>query len=81
MKKGPTQRNLGADEIAAANERFREEAERYGLAYRCQQCVHLRPEGVRCALGYPNEMLALGEVRALDGKGMFVFCKDFELDD
>ncbi|MBM4354796.1 MAG: hypothetical protein FJ109_13575 [Deltaproteobacteria bacterium] len=81
MKKGPTRRDSSPERVAAANERFREEAERYGLAYRCQQCIHLRPEGVQCALGYPNEMLALGEVRALDEEGRFVFCKDFELDD
>lgn len=81
MKKGPTNRAIAPEAVAIANARFREEAEQYGLAYRCQQCVHFRPEGTSCALGYPNEMLAFGEVRALDDKGMFVFCKDFELDD
>jgi len=81
LKKGPTHRDSCPDRVAAANERFRQEAECYGLAYRCQQCIHLRPEGTLCALGYPNEMLAHGEVRALDDGGKFVFCKDFELDD
>ena len=70
---------LSGPEIDEVNERFRVEAGRYGLRYRCQDCVHVRPRDLSCVLGYPNGMLATGPVRALDGSGEYVFCKDFEL--
>jgi hypothetical protein len=67
-------------EIAAINDQFRQDVERYSLVYRCPRCIHVRTDG-SCILGYPNQMLAEGEQRALDERGEWVFCKDFELED
>lgn len=71
---------LDASDIVRINAQFVNDAEKYNLLYRCSDCVHRIPGGHLCSLGYPNEMLALGEVRALDEDGRFVFCKDFELE-
>lgn len=82
MKKNSLARpHLTAAEIDAINKRFRAEAKKYSLAYRCQQCVHVLHGQNLCTLGYPNQLLACGEVKAVDEKGGFVFCKDFELED
>jgi hypothetical protein len=70
-----------ADEIERMNRQFMDEAARYDLLYRCQDCVHVRGDTLRCSLGYPNEALVRSEGRALDDEGEFLFCKDFELDD
>ncbi len=72
---------LSPGEIEEVNARFCEEAKRYGLRYRCADCVHERPADHSCVLGYPNAMLADGQCRALDERGEYVFCKDFELGD
>lgn len=82
MKKNSLARpHLTAAEIEAINKRFQAEAEKYNLAYRCQQCVHVLHGEDRCTLGYPNEKLVQGDVKAVDENGGFVFCKDFELED
>jgi len=72
---------LPPPEVASINVQFREEQQRFDLRYRCGDCIHLLRPGVTCGLGYPNEELASGEVRALDEGGRFLFCKDFELED
>lgn len=79
MKKAPPRPVLPADEIVRINQQFREEVEAYSLEYRCQACIHLHPGTEGCSLGYPNEVLAKGEARALDDDAQFVFCKDWEL--
>lgn len=78
--KGPSMPGVDGATEKSLNERFRQEVERYHLVYRCSDCVHCDVETLRCTLGYPNEMLAKGEVRGLWDGGKFVFCKDFELD-
>ena len=79
MKKAPPRPAPPADEIVRINRQFRAEAEAYALEYRCRTCIHVHSGTVDCSLGYPNEVLAEGEVRALDEGGQFVFCKDWEL--
>jgi len=81
MRKAPKERRLSVEELTSINRQFRREVDSYGLVYRCQDCIHVRHETLDCVLGYPNEMLALGEVRALDERSQYVFCKDFELED
>jgi len=80
LKKAPPRPALPADEVARINQQFREEASTYSLEYRCQVCIHVHPGTGGCSLGYPNEVLAKGEIRALDEGAQFVFCKDWELD-
>jgi hypothetical protein len=81
MKKGPPRPRPKPEELTAINEQFKDEVDRYKLVYRCQDCVHFRPDNGRCVLGYPNDVLSMGEIRALDERGQFVFCKDFALED
>lgn len=73
--------DLSQQDIREINARFKQEVDRYSLAWRCQQCVHVLQRDHSCTLSYPNAFLAKGEVRALDENGGFVFCKDFELED
>ena len=73
----PTPHELArADEI---NARFRAEAERHALRYRCADCVHVTPSTLTCSLGYPNTMLTNDSRHAISADGNFVFCKYFEL--
>ncbi len=65
-------------DIAGANERFREEAARYGLVFRCDGCAHLHRASWSCSMGYPNHFL-VGEHRAIEPSGALAFCKYFEL--
>jgi len=80
MKTSNNRPDISDSERRRINQRFRQEVEAFGFVYRCEHCVHVVKETVTCVLGYPNDMLADGEVRALDGEGHFVFCKDFELE-
>lgn len=54
--------------------RLREEATRFALRYRCDDCLHFDAEGQRCVHGYPTEE----HRRTLDGDEL-VFCKEFEV--
>lgn len=56
--------------------RLREEAERFGLRFTCEHCVHFEPERRACAHGYPTEP-HLAVVLAREGE--IEFCKEFEL--
>ncbi len=62
--------------IHEIDERLREEARRFRLAFACPDCAHLDPEGDLCSLGYPTD--AHRSAR-LEGRGEIIFCKTFEL--
>ncbi len=52
---------------------FREQAERFGLRYQCEDCGLF--DAMRgCAHGYPTER----HVRASSNDPVVLFCKDFE---
>jgi hypothetical protein len=62
--------------LTLIDERFRREAERFTLRFRCEECVHFAPEREACGNGYPTEPhrgVNLGERSSLE------FCKEFEL--
>jgi len=62
--------------ITVVDERLREEARRFHLAFACPSCAWLDEKGA-CALGYPNaEHL---DARLDEGRSKVVFCKEFEL--
>ncbi|MCB9729297.1 MAG: hypothetical protein H6744_16060 [Deltaproteobacteria bacterium] len=71
-------RDADLADIEAVNARFREEARRFGLRYRCSSCAHVDARLGDCSLGYPNDTLR-GAVRALEPDGQLTFCKYFEL--
>ena len=62
--------------------RLREEAARFRLSFRCEDCAHFAPESGTCGNGYPNHAHragageTVGEVGALSE---LTFCKEFEL--
>lgn len=56
--------------------RLREEAERFALRFRCDDCVHFRPDA--CAHGYPIEAHRGSSEGPIEGP-FVVFCKEFEL--
>ena len=58
--------------------RFREERERFRLAWRCDDCVHVVPATLACSLEYPNRTLLEAD-HYLEAGGNFVFCKYFEV--
>ena len=53
---------------------LRDEAKRFLLRYRCDDCAHFDAEGARCVHGYPTEE----HRRGIDAD-VIVFCKEFEL--
>ena len=58
------------------DQRLRDEARRYALKFRCEDCVHFDPAREACSEGYPSEPhrqreLVLGEA--------LLFCKHFEV--
>lgn len=53
--------------------RLREEAERFQLRFRCDDCVHF--DGEKCTHGYPTEP----HRRSLTTDAFVVFCKELEL--
>jgi hypothetical protein len=58
--------------------RFLEEAERYRLAFTCEECAHFDPESEACAIRYPTADHRRDRVMgAPDGERVF-FCKMFE---
>jgi hypothetical protein len=62
--------------ISRADERFRREADAFGLRCTCDWCAAFDAEGIECAYGYPTEphrRLPLVDDRE------FIFCKAFEL--
>jgi len=65
------------DEVAAINAHFRSEVEKFRFLWRCEDCEHVRPSDLVCSLEFPNWRMFL-EVRALDERGVPVFCKYFE---
>jgi hypothetical protein len=54
--------------------RLREEARRFLLKHRCDDCGHFDPDSARCVHGYPTE-----EHRRDVESDEIVFCKEFEL--
>lgn len=57
---------------------FRQEAERFRLAFTCEGCAHFCPDREACAIQYPTEPHRERQVEALaDGERVF-FCKMFE---
>lgn len=55
---------------------LREEADRYRLRFRCENCTYFQTEDGRCSEGYPNEE---HRERPLSEVNVIVFCKKFEL--
>jgi hypothetical protein len=53
--------------------RLRDEASRFQLRYRCDDCVHFDAARERCTHGYPTAPHRVG----LDGE-VLVFCKEFD---
>ena len=70
--------HTNAQAISDANRAFAEQAERFDLRFRCDDCLHVVPSELSCSLGYPNSMLK-GAIRAVDERGYYTFCKYFEL--
>ena len=71
---------LNLSDIAAVNQRFSEQAERFNLLYDCRDCVHVDVDTRKCSQLYPNDHLykAADLRHALDPDGQLVFCKYFE---
>lgn len=62
--------------IHAVDERLRDEARRYRLAFACSDCAHVIPESQGCSLGFPSEPHRSAD---LEGRSEVIFCKAFEL--
>jgi hypothetical protein len=58
------------------DQRFREEARRFQLAFTCEACAYFAPESQRCSNGYPNHA---HRARPLNSQQELEFCKEFEL--
>ena len=58
------------------DERLRDEARRFRLAFTCQACAHYVVESSACAHGYPN---AAHLCDGLEREESVEFCKEFEL--
>ncbi|MFO0751461.1 MAG: hypothetical protein U1F43_38205 [Myxococcota bacterium] len=67
-----------ASDVVARTERFADEVRRYGLRFRCPDCVHVAPTTLKCSLGLPNARF-LAHDGGLDAAGELVFCKYYEL--
>jgi hypothetical protein len=61
--------------IVVVDERLRDEARRFKLAFGCPSCAWIDEQG-QCALGFPNEDHRDEE---LEGRRELIFCKAFEL--
>lgn len=62
----------------AMSPQFREEAERYRLAFTCEACLHFCPERATCAIQYPPDPHRAERAASLaDGERLY-FCKMFE---
>lgn len=55
---------------------LRDEAARFSLRFRCQDCAHFDPGARACSGGYPS---APHRDVALEADATLVFCKQFEL--
>lgn len=62
--------------IHRVDDLLRDEVRRYRLVFLCTDCSQFDPDGVRCSLGYPNEMHRRCD---LDAQDEVIFCKNFEL--
>lgn len=64
------------------DERFREEAARFGLRFGCEDCAHFDEARDACVHGYPtaeHRRSALGEGDGSERSPWVVFCKEFIL--
>jgi hypothetical protein len=57
------------------DERFLDEAARYALRHRCDDCVHF--DGARCGDAWPTEHHRLPVTQ--NQTAIVVFCKEFEM--
>lgn len=71
---------LQGGDRAAVNRAFLDDAARWGLAFRCSDCVFVCADG-RCSLGWPNHALQAADFEVVDAAGIAQFCKAFEPDD
>jgi hypothetical protein len=62
--------------ITPVDARLRDEAARYALRFRCEECAHFAPEHAACGNGYPTEPHRGVQ---LDRRISLEFCKEFEL--
>ena len=63
--------------ITLVDDRFRDEAERFGLRYTCETCAHFESSAGTCAMGYPP---VEHRQRDLTKVETIVFCKAYELE-
>ena len=66
-------------DLAEREARFRDEAQRYNLVFRCDACVHFLPRPRTCTLGYPAHLLEGAPDQCFTDDGAWRFCKYFEL--
>jgi len=57
---------------------FREETERYRLAFTCEDCLHFCAERKLCDIAYPTEPHRREHIAALEDGARVFFCKMFE---
>lgn len=71
-------RVVGAEGRAAVVARFRTEAATWGLLWRCDDCVFVKPSDGSCSLAWPNDALRPADPDVLDADDVPIFCKAFE---
>ncbi len=69
---------VGPEGRTAVIARFREEAARWRLQWRCADCVYVCPSNLRCSLKWPNAALLPADPDVLDSADVPIFCKAFE---
>ncbi len=63
---------------SAANARFAEQADRFGLVWTCRDCAYHHPLTGACTVGWPNDILLDVTEAVCDDDGFPAFCKAFE---
>ncbi len=66
-------------ELVVVHEEFLEEAERFNLCFRCDDCAHFDRGGDSCSFGHPTAAMRDGSTWVLGPRGGWMFCKEFEL--
>lgn len=58
--------------------RFRQEAEKYRFAFRCEDCAHFCNQREACAIQYPTAPHRAAEIERLADEDRLYFCKMYE---
>ncbi len=69
---------VGAEGRDALMARFRAEAKRWSLQWRCVDCVYVVTSTGDCSLKWPNAWLRPDDPDVLDAADVPIFCKAFE---